>query len=514
MPCRLRFCTGALLCSLVGCFTPETPNTDPTDTDSDGTSAGPTTDDPTTTSISATNDPTMPSTSGSPTTTPTSEESGSSGPGAVCGDGEVNGDEVCDDGVNDGSYGGCTADCGAQADHCGDTTINGPEVCDDGVNDNSYGGCNTDCTALGPYCGDGMVQNAQEMCDNGAANENGSGCNIDCVVSGTEVHEYVSDPLELCAEPTPPVFRADDSVLIAYGGCGNTWTLLELSPELEEVAATDVLLAGYPYRATMRGTDWLMADWECNWIVAEDGELTEICDDTRNTGVDSIHGVDDEIYIAMKNGALAQFGAGSPAVGDSPDWTGVGNSDSPGNSFYDTWRATTGALGSVVSSGQSGYYNGSSWTYYAYIERFNSTGMFLTSRTYYPWTYFDNIQSNADGVIVLLGWNDETDTQNLMRLNANLNPSWDIEACTNYGNEFVVDSAEHVVIECTGEYPNRYVRKLDAGGDELWAFDLEFEFDPTYGKLGVDSTDHIVRVAYEYDSLAMSYQIRVEKFAP
>src|SRR5690606_39154526 len=38
----------------------------------------------------------------------------------VCGDGVVEGDEVCDDGVNDGSYGGCSPDCTALAPHCGD----------------------------------------------------------------------------------------------------------------------------------------------------------------------------------------------------------------------------------------------------------------------------------------------------------------------------------------------------------------------------------------------------------
>ena len=72
-------------------------------------------------------------------------------PGAVCGDGAVEGDEACDDGVNDGSYGGCEPGCAALAPRCGDAAINGPEACDDG--------------------------NAVD----------GDGCNVNCVISGSEV---------------------------------------------------------------------------------------------------------------------------------------------------------------------------------------------------------------------------------------------------------------------------------------------------------------------------------------
>lgn len=45
-----------------------------------------------------------------------SESSDSSGaPPPVCGDGIVEGDEICDDGVNNGSYAGCASGCGAWA---------------------------------------------------------------------------------------------------------------------------------------------------------------------------------------------------------------------------------------------------------------------------------------------------------------------------------------------------------------------------------------------------------------
>lgn len=59
------------------------------------------------------------------------DESGTSGE-AVCGNGIVEDGELCDDGVNDGSYGHCNPGCMVLGPYCGDGTVNGPEPCDDG----------------------------------------------------------------------------------------------------------------------------------------------------------------------------------------------------------------------------------------------------------------------------------------------------------------------------------------------------------------------------------------------
>lgn len=69
-------------------------------------------------------------------------------PQPVCGDGELGGDEVCDDGVNDGAYDGCLADCSALGPRCGDGEVNGAEPCDDG-NPVDADGCNIDCVISG-----------------------------------------------------------------------------------------------------------------------------------------------------------------------------------------------------------------------------------------------------------------------------------------------------------------------------------------------------------------------------
>jgi hypothetical protein len=48
---------------------------------------------------------------------------------------------------------------------CGDGNVDAGEACDDGVNDGGYGGCAADCQSLGPNCGDGVVQPEHEECD-------------------------------------------------------------------------------------------------------------------------------------------------------------------------------------------------------------------------------------------------------------------------------------------------------------------------------------------------------------
>ena len=44
---------------------------------------------------------------------------------------------------------------------CGDGIVAGTEVCDDGKNDGSYGGCLPGCTGLAPRCGDSHIDAAQ-----------------------------------------------------------------------------------------------------------------------------------------------------------------------------------------------------------------------------------------------------------------------------------------------------------------------------------------------------------------
>jgi fibro-slime domain-containing protein len=62
---------------------------------------------------------------------------------SMCGDGIVTPDEACDDGKNDGSYGGCNPDC-SRAAACGDGHKDEGEGCDDG-NFKNHDGCSAVC---------------------------------------------------------------------------------------------------------------------------------------------------------------------------------------------------------------------------------------------------------------------------------------------------------------------------------------------------------------------------------
>jgi cysteine-rich repeat protein len=103
--------------------------------------------------------------------------------GPRCGDGKLQeAEEACDDGNNRTPYSadgkGCAPGCKLPT-FCGDALVDSlfGEECDDGKNDGAYGGCEADCT-LAPRCGDGVID-SEEDCDDGNA-VSGDGCSAKC----------------------------------------------------------------------------------------------------------------------------------------------------------------------------------------------------------------------------------------------------------------------------------------------------------------------------------------------
>jgi len=102
----------------------------------------------------------------------------------LCGNGELDDTEVCDDGnTRESDY--CSRDCGAITGRCGDGVRQSNERCDDPPEGGfaqpnpERGYCNETCTGLIGACGDGSIQ-GPEQCDPGSADALGCG---GCVIA-------------------------------------------------------------------------------------------------------------------------------------------------------------------------------------------------------------------------------------------------------------------------------------------------------------------------------------------
>jgi fibro-slime domain-containing protein len=122
----------------------------------------------------------------------------------ICGDGKVVGNEVCDDGTNNGKPGFCNATCSGRIPLCGNGILEPGEECDNGVNDGTYGTCAPGCK-LAAYCGDGKT-NGPEQCDNGAQN--------------VSLDTYDSQKVGLCTVACTHAPRCGDGIIeLAFEQC-------------------------------------------------------------------------------------------------------------------------------------------------------------------------------------------------------------------------------------------------------------------------------------------------------
>jgi hypothetical protein len=430
--------------------------------------------------------------------------------GPECGDGEVNGDEVCDDGVNDGSYGGCLEDCSGPAAFCGDGDVNGPEECDDGVNDGSYDGCEADCGALGPYCGDGAV-NGDEGCDNGDDNKNASGCNVNCLVSGSELARWeLESALTPCKGEyvTTPAVRDNGNVLVAFSSYCGDLLLLELDENLELVEdyADSVLLPTVPvFNGTLLGDDWLLSAYECNYLISDMGDLTEVCEAGRVAGQSALWANADDTYVALNYDELAKFAAGSPAMGDSPAWSVT----PPDNVTYDYnfAAATAGSAGSTFISGYRRQISSS--TYVGYIWQYTSAGNSAGIGIDSDYRYFYDIVDTPDGGVLIHAY--DGSGFEVVKYNGNFNKVWN-HPIPNAGNfrAIEVDSNGDILL-VYDDGPTRLRKLEEDGSTEKWTTDVDESYN---GGISVDSDDNIYRAGSLYNPETFLVDIFVAKYAP
>jgi fibro-slime domain-containing protein len=174
---------------------------------------------------------------------------------AVCGDGQIEAGEQCDDG-NTMSNDGCSATCQLEPGYrcitpgvpctriwvCGNGTVDPGETCDDG-NAASGDGCSSTCQlepgwqcpipgarCIDKQCGDGIVAGS-EQCDDGNT-VSGDGCSATCQLEAGYacVAPAPTSPSAchktLCGDGKREGFeQCDDGNLIPYDGCSPSCTL-------------------------------------------------------------------------------------------------------------------------------------------------------------------------------------------------------------------------------------------------------------------------------------------------
>jgi len=164
----------------------------------------------------------------------------------VCGDGNQDPDEQCDDGAanSDVEPDACRTDC--RLAYCGDGVTDSREECDDGNTDNQDD-CLTTCFLN--VCGDGYVNlttvdgSPVEQCDDGNTEDDAS-CRADCQQDMTLCGNGQLDPGEGCDEaPYNSDTEADACRLnCQVAGCGDG--VMDTGEECDCGSAPEAL-AGY-----------------------------------------------------------------------------------------------------------------------------------------------------------------------------------------------------------------------------------------------------------------------------
>ena len=262
-----------------------------------------------------------------------------------CGDGNVEGDEACDNGDNNADDAECTAEC--QLATCGDDLVwAGAEACDLGEDNADDGECTSACQTA--QCGDGLVWAKAEDCDEGAANADDAACTSECrfaVCGDGLVHAGVEECDEGvlnaddqgCRSDCTPAecgdgnrFEADEECDDGNGfggdGCGPGCRL----PQSRDLAESDASFIGEEERDRLRSA-------AAAGDVDGDGRADLIFGAYRN-GEGGVDAGAAYLFYGTPNRALDLANADAKLVGEPGDIAGaaaVGIGDIDGDMFDD-----------------------------------------------------------------------------------------------------------------------------------------------------------------------------------
>jgi cysteine-rich repeat protein len=243
-----------------------------------------------------------------------------------CGNGVIEGSEVCDDGSFNGKYGFCGNDCTYTASfYCGDGSVAAGEVCDCGsvtVGGKAYGGndcalfgnlngeysanpsqsCSWSCTGQAPYCGDGNIDDAEEcdgdteayageLCVGGTSTGEKCTDNDDC---GTFGFCGITSATDACSETTVCFEGAEDMLGIA---CSSDSDCDTSTGSGDGVCSDDLYQTTRTKTCADDGEAGDTCNWNAEWknidcaypFTCGDGNLDEgeVCDDGNDDNTDS-----------------------------------------------------------------------------------------------------------------------------------------------------------------------------------------------------------------------------------
>lgn len=417
---------------------------------------------------------------------------------------------------------------------CGDAVVHEDEACDDGMNDGSYGGCEPGCTALAPHCGD-EVQQRQEDCDDGNQ-QNADGCNNDCIESASELW-------------TRTLTGASPGA-VGYG--------VAVGPTNEVVAVGGTSTEAFVWKLDAEGTDvWTEHHSGGGQIsanaVAIDGAGTVLVggaiggvawvrryDDAGVMLWDDEYGVNERVVSGIaidEEGNALLVGARNVGAGTGYDvW--VRRIDPDG---AEIWTATfhggladygTGAAidgnGRFLAAGYENAAGTNTW-----LRRYDVNGAEDWTRSYNGGgnDFAFAVATGPDDAVVIAGrsqlagsdavWARLYDARGTEQWTETFESGFASSTDVAYG--VAMDGAGNVIVVGEVQAPDpdisrAWVRKLDAGGVEAWTREwsvgnVEVEAETAARGVATDSADNVIVVGYEVRDDEL-YEAWIRKLAP
>ncbi|HWB77373.1 MAG TPA: hypothetical protein VG755_20540 [Nannocystaceae bacterium] len=422
---------------------------------------------------------------------------------------------------------------------CGNGRVEDGEACDDGENDGSYGGCSSDCTVLGPHCGDGLV-NGDEGCDDGVENLDGHGCNHDCVVSGSMLWALQYD-------------GADGATDRAYG--------------VDVDSADNVIVAGQENAGSSNARGWIRVydpNGNTSWSQVNEGEAGSFAyNDVAVDPSDDIAAAGAGYAAGQGQGLMAQVRK-YDAFDGATLWTdtlsselldqsasGVASDDEGyfaeigwvwpdilvrrlAPDGHEVWRRTISGTAGGASVGRKVAIDGSKNIICVgrilqpegpriWVRKYDSNGAIAWTRILddlgSATPNANDVAVDSDGNAIIVASLGVAGEMLLRKLDADGNDLWsddilDVGIEMDYVVGVATDAADNIVIAGTGGTDSSDIAalKFDADGGLLWAQLLTNNGMSNNGNaIATDSADNVVVVGSVLDS---STDIWVAKLAP